>query len=203
MENILKNPGLQHLAENIFLNLNHNDLDYCKLINESSFQILKNPMFWLKKFTQTFSKKNQADWTQAFKITMNGGPGPKSSKIFQKMVLERKILFYLEKCLKGKCLRMLKNEQVVDVPCYIRKNCLEKHSNVIKKVLTSPNDNESVWININNSFNKDTGKWNDSTIIDEYLEFFQLLAILTIDVDPSASAKILNYVLPDLEKVHH
>ena len=52
METILKNPGLQHLVENIFLNLNRNDLDKCKLINESSFQILENPMFRFKKFTQ-------------------------------------------------------------------------------------------------------------------------------------------------------
>ena len=51
MEKII-NPELQHLAENIFLNLNAKDLKACQLINRSANQILdNNPMFWAKKYT--------------------------------------------------------------------------------------------------------------------------------------------------------
>ena len=65
-EKILNNPGLQHLAENIFDNLNFEDLVVCKEINQSSKQILdyqlEKPMFLLRKF-RCLSKKNEKDWT--------------------------------------------------------------------------------------------------------------------------------------------
>ena len=51
MEKILINPGLVHLAENIFCNLGDEDLEVCGQINQSSKQILANPIFWLRKFT--------------------------------------------------------------------------------------------------------------------------------------------------------
>ena len=40
LEKILNNPGLQHLAENIFDNLKYEDLEICRGINQSSKQIL-------------------------------------------------------------------------------------------------------------------------------------------------------------------
>ena len=49
METTLKNPGLLHLAENIFLNLETEDLEVCEKINQSSKQILEDPSFWLWK----------------------------------------------------------------------------------------------------------------------------------------------------------
>ena len=48
MENIINNPGLQHLEENIFLNLNYKDLKKCQFINQSTKDIWKYPMFWIK-----------------------------------------------------------------------------------------------------------------------------------------------------------
>ena len=42
MENVINNPGLQHLAENIFLNLSYEDLKKCRMINQSASQILDN-----------------------------------------------------------------------------------------------------------------------------------------------------------------
>ena len=45
-ERILNNPGLQHLAENIFANLNFEYLKICQGINQSSKQILDHPKFW-------------------------------------------------------------------------------------------------------------------------------------------------------------
>ena len=66
METIINNPGLQHLAEKIFWNLDVEHLKICGLINQSSQQIFdmpmfQNPMFWLRKFNG-LSMKNQSDW---------------------------------------------------------------------------------------------------------------------------------------------
>ena len=70
MEVILNNPGFQHIAENVFLNLNYEKLETCRLVNEFCKDILDNPMFWLKKFIQRgLSKENQSDWMAAIQIT--------------------------------------------------------------------------------------------------------------------------------------
>ena len=52
LEKIFNNPGLQHLAENIFWNLDIEDLNICAQINQSCTQILQNPIFCLKKFAK-------------------------------------------------------------------------------------------------------------------------------------------------------
>ena len=73
MDVFINNPGLQYLAENIFLNLNHETLETCALVNQSFKIFLENhPMFWLKKliFEGRFKKKNQKDcWTKAIHLT--------------------------------------------------------------------------------------------------------------------------------------
>ena len=66
MENIIRNPGLQHLAEKIFLNLDTENLKLCVLINQSCKQTLQNPLFWLKKFKK-LSTENQKDWIKVLK----------------------------------------------------------------------------------------------------------------------------------------
>ena len=65
METIVTNPGLQHLVEEIFLNLDTRYLKICVLINQFSKQTLENPLFWLKKFRK-LSKENQKDWIKVF-----------------------------------------------------------------------------------------------------------------------------------------
>ena len=115
MENILNNPGLQHLAEKMFLNLNYENLEHCRLVNESSRQILDNTMFWIKKFTQRgLSKKNQDDWIEAIRVTNDTELAPK-------------LLSYLKKSSK--------NELVVDLPCYINNDTLQKHIPTVKNFL--------------------------------------------------------------------
>ena len=52
MEKIISNPGLQHLAEEVFWNLDIQDLYVCTQINQSCKQILENPIFWPKKKNQ-------------------------------------------------------------------------------------------------------------------------------------------------------
>ena len=69
MEKIINNPGHQNITENIFLNLDHEDLEACGLINKSCNRILDNPFFWLKKYP--LSKKNQDDWTKAIQMSKN------------------------------------------------------------------------------------------------------------------------------------
>ena len=97
MEKIINNPGLQHLAEKVFLNLEPEDLEVCAMINQSSKQILDNPIFWLKKFVSKMSKKNENDWAKAFKSAK------KSDK-------KKQILLYMK--------WHLKTQEEVDLPFY-------------------------------------------------------------------------------------
>ena len=60
LEKILNIPGLYHLAENIFGNLNVKDLEVSREINKSSKQLMDDPMFWLRKFRH-LSKENQKE----------------------------------------------------------------------------------------------------------------------------------------------
>ena len=107
MENITNNPGLQHIAEDIYLNLNYEALEVCKQINQNSKHILDDPMFWLKKFVRRgLSKKTQMDWIETIRIT-------------RETELEPYILSYLK--------RSSKNEKVVDLPCYLNQDFLEKY----------------------------------------------------------------------------
>ena len=49
MEKILKNPGLVHLAENIFYNLSDEAVEIWQYTNQSSREILDNVKFWKTK----------------------------------------------------------------------------------------------------------------------------------------------------------
>ena len=71
MEKIINNPGLQHLVENFFFKLNVEDLKICAEINQSSKQILENPMFWLRKFEDRLSKENQNEWMKIIQSSEN------------------------------------------------------------------------------------------------------------------------------------
>ena len=105
LQKLIEIPGLQHLAENIFLNLSYKDLMSCILINHSSKSLLDNPRFWIKKFIQKgLSRQNQLDWMNAIQITRNTD-------------FERNISFYLKK--------ILKKEKLKDLPCFIDESVLE------------------------------------------------------------------------------
>ena len=74
-EKILNNPGLQHLAEIIFGNLEVEHFKICRLLNQSAKRILDGPMFqdpmyWLKKF-RGLSIGNQYDWAKAIQSVQN------------------------------------------------------------------------------------------------------------------------------------
>ena len=110
LENFISNPGLQHLAEIIFSNLEYQDITACQLINRSSGMILNNPGFFLKKFIQMgMSKKNQNDWIKAIQLTKN-------------TYFENNIYLYLK--------RSLRIAKMVDIPCYIDKDVVEKSAGI-------------------------------------------------------------------------
>ena len=115
LENIINNPGLQHIAENILCNLNYEDLEVCRTINQSCKQILDEPMFWLKKFMRRgLSMKDQLDWTKAIQLTKYSN-------------LEKNVLSFLKKSSK--------NERVVNLPCYINEEIVHNSKNLTKKYL--------------------------------------------------------------------
>ena len=73
MNQIINVPGLQHIIEIIFFNLDFKDLMNCQLVNKSVKIILENSMFWLKKwrFNRGLSKINQNNWIKALQMTEN------------------------------------------------------------------------------------------------------------------------------------
>ena len=96
LEKILNNPGLAHIAENIFGNLDDGKLKFCGQINQSSKQILANPIFWLKKF-KALSEKNHNDWVNLIRSEKNTERG-------------KAICSYLQ--------WNLKKDALVDLECY-------------------------------------------------------------------------------------
>ena len=99
MENIINNPGLQHLTEKFLWNLNYENMEACQFINKSCKQILANPLFWLRKFIQEgrLSTKNKNDWTKVISQMKN-------------TYMEEKIVIYLK--------WTLKTIGAVNLPCY-------------------------------------------------------------------------------------
>ena len=105
MDQIVSNPGLQHIAEKIFITLNYEDILSCRLLNKSSNLILEDPMLWLwQGISKGLSKENQEDWINVIKLT-------KDTK------LESNITKYLR--------RVAKKSFYADVPCFINQNVLE------------------------------------------------------------------------------
>ena len=104
MDQVFNNSGLQHITEIIFLNLDIEKLQVCQCLNKSSKEILKNPIFWLKKW-KGLSKNSKKDWTKAIQLTRNTN-------------LEENVISYIK--------RAIKIGHIVDVPCYIDENVVEK-----------------------------------------------------------------------------
>ena len=114
MEEFINNPGLQHLAEKVFFNLNVEDSKICTHINKSCEQILENPMFWLRKFGDGISKKNQKEW---IKIIQSEEKNPKKRK---------DIIAYMQ--------WNFEKETSVDLPCYSNSNVQEDFTKRIREV---------------------------------------------------------------------
>ena len=86
MENLFNNSGLQHIAEEILLNLNSDDLEKCSQVNESWNFILKNPYFWLRKCIKIGRvKKSKSGWKEAIELMKNSNLKEKLTKILKKI----------------------------------------------------------------------------------------------------------------------
>ena len=96
MEKLFSKPGLQHLAEIVFWNLDGEDLRIFAQINQSCKQILQHPIFCLRKF-KSLSKTNRDNWIKVIQSVKNSNEGIA-------------ILSYLR--------WNLKKEVLVDLPCY-------------------------------------------------------------------------------------
>ena len=120
LDQISNNPGLQHIIEKIFLNLDFDSLLACQLINKSckeiSKEILDDPMFLLKKWSLRgrLSKKNQEEWTKAVLL-------------LRKTNLKANLNFYLK--------RILQKKVFLDIPCYIDKEIFEVSESKSKQEL--------------------------------------------------------------------
>ena len=119
VKTFINTPGLQHLAENILVNLKYQDLKFCGLLDSSFLysvdQLMENPLFLLRKFVLGgMSKKNETDWTKIIQMTR----GTNVAEI---------ILLYFK--------RYLQNEKMVDfdMPCHIKKDNLQNRSEIIMK----------------------------------------------------------------------
>ena len=106
MENIIQNPGLQHITEMILLDLDFEDLQTCQPLSKSCQEIIENPMFWLKKMRvqRGLSEKNYNDWAKAIQLARNTS-------------METNVKLYLQ--------TVIKNGHVVDFPCFIDADALE------------------------------------------------------------------------------
>ena len=69
MDTLTKNPGLQHIAEEIFLNLSLSDILKCSRVNESWKTILDKPHFWIQKRAQDPKFKNKSAWKKLVQLT--------------------------------------------------------------------------------------------------------------------------------------
>ena len=74
MENIIKNPGLQHLVEKVFWNFDSKELKICAQINQSCKQILQKPIFCLREF-KDLSRKKQNEWIKVIQSVKNSEDG--------------------------------------------------------------------------------------------------------------------------------
>ena len=74
METIISNPGLHHLAEKVFWNLDGEDLRNCAQINQSCQQILQHLIFYLRKF-KGLSMKNRKIWIKVIQYVKTSDQG--------------------------------------------------------------------------------------------------------------------------------
>ena len=73
MEFLTNNPGLQYVPEEIFLNLDPEDLDKCKLVNGRWENVINNPSFLVRKWIQLgIFKKFGSEWKKAVQLLTEG-----------------------------------------------------------------------------------------------------------------------------------
>ena len=96
MDNLTQNPGLTHIAEVIFLNLNYSHILECSHVHESWKKIQNRPNFWLQKCAQNPEFKNKSAWKKLIQLT-SPTDQTKEDNIYHKYtVLEKNLTSYLK-----------------------------------------------------------------------------------------------------------
>ena len=128
METILNNPGLQHLSEEVFWNLDAEKLKICAQVNQSWKQILQTPIFCLRKF-KNLSMKNRIDWIKVVQDLKDRNEfSPISSFYSEKLYSDTgiAIISYLQ--------WNFKKDVFVDLPCYSRPSIQDDFNKRIKEI---------------------------------------------------------------------
>ena len=69
MDGLTKNPGLQYVSEEIFLNLGIVQLKRCQQVNESWENVINNPSFWLRKCVRDGKlMKSKSAWEKVIQL---------------------------------------------------------------------------------------------------------------------------------------
>ena len=77
MDFITKNPGLHHIVEETFMNLDYENLLECKEVNSFWEIILKSPTFWFKKCVQKgLNNEDQLEWHKLIQTLKNTNFNP-------------------------------------------------------------------------------------------------------------------------------
>ena len=135
MEKIINNPGLKHVAENIFLNLTYADLKKCRMINKATIEIYdksivwSRPSFWLKEFNQIgfLSEENQKDWIQAIELANSE----------KKKHIATYLKYTASYCRKGYVNHM---KGYLNLKCYNKPEVQEKFKKKIHKICDEGNE---------------------------------------------------------------
>ena len=135
MEKIINSPGLQHVAENIFLNLTYADLKKCRMINKATIEIYdksivwSRPMFWLKELDQIgfLSEENQKDWIQAIELANSE----------KKKHIATYLKYTASYCRKGYVNHM---KGYLNLKCYTKPEVQEKFKKKIHKICDEGNE---------------------------------------------------------------
>ena len=168
MDNIIKNPGLQHLAEKVFWNLDSEDLKNCAQINQCCKKVLQYPIFCLRKF-EHISIEKQKDWIKIIQSVTNSDKGIA-------------IISYLQ--------WKLKNEHLMDLLCYssltVQNDFRMKLIEICQKIELSDEDLEIVKILAALTDNPNApNQWGDTPIYwaahNGHTEIVKILAPLTDD----------------------
>ena len=69
MDFLTKNTGLQHIAENIFLNLGYSDLVNCAEVSKNWKKIMEIPTIWFQKCQQSPKFFNRLAWKKLIQLT--------------------------------------------------------------------------------------------------------------------------------------
>ena len=94
MDFITKNPGLQHIVEETFMNLDYENLVKCQEVNSFWEIILKSPTFWLKKCVQKgLNNEDQLEWHKLIQTLKTTNFNPEKVASHLKEIHEKFLTF--------------------------------------------------------------------------------------------------------------